>query len=144
MQTMLSNSMLFGVNAPYIEGLYEVYLSVPDLVSDEWRAYFDALQNMPSAVLQDFPHSPVVRAFAALPLTGVQGAMLDADMARKQVACCNLSMPIVSSGAPQPDPLNRHVKPELPRWIIFHGTEADMDITFDTGSLVRAVTHDAA
>ncbi|MDP1855832.1 MAG: 2-oxoglutarate dehydrogenase E1 component [Candidatus Nitrotoga sp.] len=140
MQTMLGDSMLFGANAPYIEGLYEAYLSAPDLVSDEWRAYFDNLQNMPSAVLQDLAHSPVVRAFAALPLTGVQGAIQDADMARKQVAVLQLINAHRFLGVRRAslDPLNRHLKLEVPELDpAFHGlTEADMDITFETGSLV--------
>ncbi len=140
MQTMLGNSMLFGANAPYIEGLYEAYLSAPDLVSDEWRAYFDALQNMPSAALKDLAHSPVVRAFAALPLTGVQGTTQDADMARKQVAVLQLINAHRFLGVRRAslDPLNRHVKPEVPELDpAFHDlTVADMDITFETGSLV--------
>jgi 2-oxoglutarate dehydrogenase E1 component len=139
-QTMLGNSMLFGANATYIEGLYESYLSDPDFVSDEWRAYFDALQNMPNAALHDVAHSPIVRAFAVLPLTGVQGAIQDADMARKQVAVLQLINAHRFLGVRRAslDPLNRHVKPEVPELDpVFHDlTEADMDITFDTGSLV--------
>ena len=140
MQTMLGNSILFGVNAPYIEDQYEAYLADPALVSDGWRAYFDALQNMPSTVLQDFPHSPVVRAFAALPLTGVQSVDQDADMARKQVAVLQLINAHRFLGVHRAslDPLSRHLKPEVPELDpAFHGlTETDMDITFETGSLV--------
>ncbi|CAH1197827.1 2-oxoglutarate dehydrogenase, E1 component [Candidatus Nitrotoga sp. BS] len=140
MQTMLGNSMLFGANAPYIEEQYEAYLTNPDLISDGWRAYFDALQNMPNAVLQDFPHSPVVRAFAALPLTGVQSVNQDADMARKQVAVLQLinAHRFLGVHSARLDPLNRHLKPEVPELDpVFHGlSEADMDTTFETGSLV--------
>ena len=35
------SSFLFGANAPYVEGQYEVYLTDPESVSDGWRAYFD-------------------------------------------------------------------------------------------------------
>ena len=37
------NSFLFGANAPYVEEQYETYLSDPASVTDEWRAWFDAL-----------------------------------------------------------------------------------------------------
>ena len=49
MQENRSNSYLFGGNAPYVEELYEAYLDNPGSVPDNWRAYFDALQNVPAA-----------------------------------------------------------------------------------------------
>ena len=142
MQTMLGNSILFGANAPYIEGLYEAYLADPDLVPDGWRAYFDGLQNIPRTEPQDFPHSPVVRAFAALPLTDAQGVIQKADMARKQVAVMQLINAHRFLGVHRAslDPLKRHPRPEVPELDpAFHGlAEADMDVTFETGSLVGA------
>ena len=49
MQENRANSYLFGGNAPYVEELYEAYLDNPGSVPDNWRAYFDALQNVPAA-----------------------------------------------------------------------------------------------
>jgi 2-oxoglutarate dehydrogenase E1 component len=49
MQQYQSNSYLFGGNAPYVEELYEAYLQNPSSVPDNWRAYFDAMQNVPAA-----------------------------------------------------------------------------------------------
>ena len=49
MQQYRSNSYLFGGNAPYVEELYEAYLDNPGSVPDNWRSYFDALQNVPAA-----------------------------------------------------------------------------------------------
>ena len=46
MQESRSNSYLFGGNAPYVEELYEAYLDNPGSVPDNWRAYFDRLQNV--------------------------------------------------------------------------------------------------
>ena len=86
MQTMRDSSMLFGINMPYIENLYEAYLTDRDSVSDEWRTYFDALQKEPHALLQEIAHSPIVHAFAALPFSGLHGEPKDADLVRKQVA----------------------------------------------------------
>ena len=61
------NSYLFGGNAPYVEEMYENYLANPGSVPDNWREYFDALQNVPAvdgSNAKDVPHLPVVNAFA--------------------------------------------------------------------------------
>src|SRR5690554_2830836 len=63
------NTYLFGGNAPYVEEMYENYLSNPGSVPDNWRTYFDALQNVPAAdgtSARDVPHLPVINAFAEL------------------------------------------------------------------------------
>ena len=43
-----STSFLFGGNAPYVEEQYEAYVADPTTVSQEWRGYFDALQEGPA------------------------------------------------------------------------------------------------
>ena len=61
------NSYLFGGNAPYVEEMYENYLANPGSVPDNWRDYFDALQNVPAvdgSNAKDVPHLPVINAFA--------------------------------------------------------------------------------
>ena len=66
-QTYEGNSYLFGGNAPYVEEMYESYLSNPGSVPDSWREYFDALQHVPAADgsnARDVPHLPVINAFA--------------------------------------------------------------------------------
>ncbi|MEI7496673.1 MAG: hypothetical protein WCK66_10400, partial [Betaproteobacteria bacterium] len=42
-QAYSGNTYLFGGNAPYVEEMYENYLSNPGSVPDSWREYFDAL-----------------------------------------------------------------------------------------------------
>lgn len=37
MKAWLESSHLAGANATYVEDLYELYLSDPDLVSEEWK-----------------------------------------------------------------------------------------------------------
>ena len=49
MKEFLSNSYLFGANAPFIEELYEAYLDNPQSVPEQWREYFDKLQLLPRA-----------------------------------------------------------------------------------------------
>ena len=67
MQQYRSNSYLFGGNAPYVEELYEAYLDNPGSVPDNWRAYFDRLQNVAAvdgSEARDVAHAPVVESFA--------------------------------------------------------------------------------
>ena len=67
MKESRGNSYLFGGNAPYVEELYEAYLDNPGSVPDKWRAYFDALQNVPAtdgSTSRDIAHAPVVESFA--------------------------------------------------------------------------------
>ena len=67
MQQYRASSYLFGGNAPYVEEMYEAYLDNPGSVSDHWRAYFDALQNVPAtdgSSARDVAHAPVVESFA--------------------------------------------------------------------------------
>jgi len=45
-----SSSTLFGSNAPFIEDLYERYLSDPASVQPEWRGYFDELRVVPTTL----------------------------------------------------------------------------------------------
>ncbi|MBT5267100.1 MAG: 2-oxoglutarate dehydrogenase E1 component [Rhodospirillaceae bacterium] len=40
-----TGTFLTGANAPFIAELYERYLENPALVDEQWRAYFDALQD---------------------------------------------------------------------------------------------------
>ena len=45
MQQYRSNSYLFGGNAPYVEELYEAWLSDPASVPESWRGYFERMQR---------------------------------------------------------------------------------------------------
>ena len=142
MQAMQDSSLLFGMNDVFIENLYEDYLASPASVPEAWRAYFDAMQAQPGAA-HDVAHSPIQRAFAALPAApGAQGITQGADAARKQVVVLQLinAHRFLGVRLANLDPLNRHAKPEVPELDPAHYGlgEADMDTTFATGSLVGA------
>jgi len=138
MQLMKSSSLLFGANAPFIEELYEQYLADPGAVPAAWRKYFDAQQTSGSA--QDVAHSPIQQSFLNLPKVGVNSIASDVELERKQVYVLQLinAYRFLGVRVANLDPLGRHAKPELPELdpAFYRLVEADMDTTFETGSLV--------
>ncbi len=138
------NSYLFGGNAPYVEEMYENYLDNPSSVTDEWRSYFDALQNVPAvdgSDSRDLPHLPVVNAFAEMAKQGttrVVQSNADSQMGRKRVAVQQLIAAYRNVGArwADLDPLKiagRENIPELDP--AFYGlTDADQETIFNTSN----------
>jgi 2-oxoglutarate dehydrogenase E1 component len=140
METMQANSLLSGANAAFVEEIYEVYLANPASVTPEWRAYFDALPAAKHA--HDVAHSPIQRAFAALPRRAQNVEAADVSLERKQVSVLQMinAHRFLGVRIANLDPLSRHAKPEVPELTLAHYgfTDADLDITFETGSLVAA------
>ena len=143
MKTFLENSHLFGANAPFIEDLYESYLSNPASVAAEWKSYFDALQKASGVLTQDIAHAPIVAAFTQRAKAGLQNltaARQDTEHARKQVSVLQLinAHRFLGSRHATLDPLKRQEKPHIPELEPSHYglTEADMGVTFNSGSLV--------
>ncbi len=138
---MQENSALFGANASFVEGVYESYLAGPASVTEEWRTYFDALQTAGKAT-RDVAHTPIQRAFAALPTKSTGVTSTNTSLERKQVSVLQMinAHRFLGVRVANLDPLNRHVKPEVPELNPAHYglTEADMQTTFETGSLVGA------
>jgi 2-oxoglutarate dehydrogenase E1 component len=140
MQQYKANSYLFGGNAPYVEELYESYLDNPGSVPDNWRAYFDALQNVPAADgsdSRDVAHAPVVASFeqrAKANAFAVKASAGDLAVARKQVHVQSLIAAYRFLGArwADLDPLQRTERPRIPELepAFYDLTESDMDITF--------------
>ncbi|WP_374592848.1 2-oxoglutarate dehydrogenase E1 component [Aquabacterium sp.] len=140
MQQYRSNSYLFGGNAPYVEELYEAYLDNPGSVPDNWRAYFDALQNVPAtdgSEARDVAHAPVVESFAQRAKANafaVKTSSTDLAVARKQVHVQSLiaAYRFLGSRWADLDPLKRQERPKIPELepTFYDLTESDMDITF--------------
>ncbi len=141
MQQYRSNSYLFGGNALYIEELYESYLDNPGSVADNWRAYFDAMQNFPAvdgSVKPDVGHTSVIASFAERAKQGpirTISASVDAEMGFKRVAVTQLisAYRYLGSRWANLDPLQRQERSALPELEpSFYGfTDADMDIVFN-------------
>jgi 2-oxoglutarate dehydrogenase E1 component len=136
-----ANSYLFGGNAPYVEELYEAYLSNPGSVPDNWRAYFDAMQHVPAvdgSNRPDVDHSSVIASFAERAKHGpirTVTATADPELARKSVAVTQLIANYRNLGLrwANLDPLQRTERPPLPELDpSFYGfTEADLDTVFN-------------
>lgn len=134
-------SFLFGENVPYIEGLYETYLSDPASVTPEWRSYFEALRGVPAvdgSNKDDVAHAPVVDRFVELakhsrPALAGEDAL---GLAKKQVAVQSLiaAYRMVGTRSALLDPLRwtptPHVSDLTPA---FYGlSAADMATNFST------------
>jgi 2-oxoglutarate dehydrogenase E1 component len=138
MKAWLESSHLAGANATYVEELYELYLSDPDLVSEEWKRVFEGLPKQSDAAEQ--PHSRVRDDFRRLAKEtkhyNVQ--VSDPDVDAKQVKVLQLINAYRFRGheAANLDPLGlwkRDTVAELNP--DFHTlTEDDFDETFNVGS----------
>src|SRR5690242_8576063 len=146
-QQQSANSYLFGGNAPYVEELYEAYLNNPGSVPDNWRAYFDSMQNVPAvdgSARPDVIHSSVIASFAERakqgPIRTVSATAGEADpeMARKRVAATQLIASYRNLGLrwANLDPLQRQERPPIPELDpSFYGfTEADLDTKFNVSN----------
>ena len=144
MQQYSSSSYLFGGNAPYIEDLYEDYLNNPGSVPENWRAYFDAMQNVPGSNgtgSRDIAHSPVQASFAERARMGPICRVVaspDAELGRKRVSVQKLIAAYRNIGSrwADLDPLKRQERPALPDLEpSFYGfSDTDMDIVFNTSN----------
>ncbi|RJP64926.1 MAG: 2-oxoglutarate dehydrogenase E1 component [Comamonadaceae bacterium] len=139
------NSYLFGGNAPYVEEMYENYLDNPGSVPDNWRGYFDALQNVPAGDgtdARDVPHLPVINAFAERAKQGgtkvVVATGADSELGRKRVAVQQLIAAYRNVGArwADLDPLKRTERDHIPELeLSFYGfTDADLETIFNTSN----------
>src|SRR5437868_8862268 len=139
------NTYLFGGNAPYVEEMYENYLSNPGSVPDNWRAYFDALQNVPAtdgSNTKDVPHLPVVNAFAERAKQGTTKVVVasgaDSELGRKRTAVQQLIAAYRNVGArwADLDPLKRAERPAIPELEpSFYGfADADLETVFNTSN----------
>jgi len=142
MQSFQSQSYLFGGNAPFIEDLYEQYLADPKSVSQQWRDYFDKLQQLPGNTVRDMPRASIEESFiqiARQPRSNAQNAIADSETLRKQVAVLKLisAYRVLGVRYARLDPLKRMEPPKLRELDpASHGlTDADMALHFDCGNL---------
>ncbi len=147
MKQMLSNSYLFGSNAPYVEELYEAFLANPSAIDPAWRDYFEKLAHLPGVGAYNGPdvaHAPVLNSFAQRAREGsLRAASKSNATNEKQTKVLQLinAYRFLGNRWAQLDPLKRHPRPEVdelePSYYGF--TEADLSSTFRTGSFDMGV-----
>src|SRR5690606_21690845 len=140
-------SPLAGINAAYLEAMYEAYLEDPNAVDPSWRAYFESLPRVDGRA-GDTPHAPVRAAFRRLARTGVAQpfpvasapASVSVETERKQIRVLQLinAYRVRGHQIANLDPLGLAERSDAPDLdLSFHGLSAhDLDTEFETGSLV--------
>jgi 2-oxoglutarate dehydrogenase E1 component len=145
MKEFLSNSYLFGGNAPFIEDLYEKYLVNPASVPDEWREYFDRMQVLPGSTTKDVARAPVEESFVQRAKKGefASPRTLPTEHVapeRLQVAALLLVTAYRISGSrwATVDPLKRISRPQQPELEpgFYDLAEADLDQVVNSGSFM--------
>ena len=125
-------------SAAYIEELYEQYLTAPDSVGADWRAYFDKFPK------GDQPHSNVREQFLLLGrnssrIQPIVQSTVSSEHERRQIGVLQLIAAYRNRGHQKAklDPLGlakREVVPDLD--LAAHGlTQSDLDTVFNTGNL---------
>lgn len=140
LQAMLDSSSLSGGNNAFVESLYEDYLRDAASVPPEWRALFDGLQAVDSA--PEVAHSRIREQFLHLQRAVVSSAAStsSAEVMRKQASVLQLinAHRFLGLHVADLDPLKRTPPVEVVELnpAYYDLTEADMERTFNTGSLV--------
>lgn len=137
MKQYLTNSYLFGGNAPFVEELYEAYLQNPAEVPEQWRDYFDALQNMPGND-HDVAHAPVVSSFVQMAKQSKFASAATGVADKRQVGVLQMinAYRFLGNRWAQIDPLKRQERPAITELEPSHYgfTEADLSAPFSIGS----------
>ncbi|MEH6551120.1 MAG: 2-oxoglutarate dehydrogenase E1 component [Pseudomonadales bacterium] len=144
MESLWSNSHIFGGNAAYVEELYEAYLLDPNSVDEQWRSYFDKLPRVNGKSDRDVPHSQIIEQFAALgkrriKIQTVEHSGVSTEYERKQVRVIELIEAYRQRGHQKAnlDPLGLWQRePVADLELQFQGLSgADLDTTFQAASL---------
>jgi len=144
LRELLASTPLSGGNAPYVEALYEQFLTDPQSVDPKWRDYFQKLQDghkLRDGAGAEQLHSAVQTGIlqrASKPRLAIGAAAPSGDSAAKQGAVSRLVQIYANRGhlVANLDPLGLQ-KRERPRVLelgYFGLTDADLDTEFLTGS----------
>lgn len=139
MKAWMESSHLAGANATYVEDLYELYLSDPELVDQEWRAVFDQLPAVNETAVEQ-PHSRVRDYFRRLATETARAnaSVNDPDVDAKQVKVLQLINAFRFRGHQQAnlDPLGLWKRNQVPDLSpAFHSlNEQDFNENFNVGS----------
>jgi len=144
LERLRQSSAFFGANAPFIEDLYESWLTDPDSVPADWREHFEALPavngydaDQPDISHRDIQQNYIRIARESAGRKGVSG--FDAQAAELQAKVLRLINAYRVRGHQNADldPLGLHDTFKLPELqTSFYGLDQDLlTQTFNTGSL---------
>ncbi|EAT13606.1 2-oxoglutarate dehydrogenase E1 component [Bermanella marisrubri] len=144
MEQLWSTSQLAGGNVAYIEELYELYLTDPNSVPEQWRNYFGTLPRVEGGNTNDTPHTPIKEQFLLIAqnqrrLGSTTQAQVSSGYDQKQLRVFQLINAYRFRGHQHAklDPLGIMEREQVPDLDLrYHElSEADMDSVFQTGSL---------
>ena len=144
MEQLWTTSQLSGGNVAYIEELYEVFLTDPNSVPEQWRNYFNTLPRVDDSAANDIPHGPIREQFLLISKNQRRGttatqSQVSSGYDQKQLRVFQLINAYRFRGHQHAklDPLGIMIREDVPDLDLrFHElTEADMDSVFQTGSL---------
>ncbi|MDX1625613.1 MAG: 2-oxoglutarate dehydrogenase E1 component [Wenzhouxiangellaceae bacterium] len=138
LQKKYRTSHLSGLNAAFVEELYEAWLDDPESVPGKWR---DTFSEILDGTGEDTRHRSVLARFEALGReSGRRGGPTTTAEDFKQAGVLRMINAYRVRGHKRAslDPLGLAERPEVPDLNLrFHNlSEADLDTTFHTGSLV--------
>ncbi|MEE4250769.1 MAG: 2-oxoglutarate dehydrogenase E1 component [Alcanivoracaceae bacterium] len=138
------SSHIGGANAAWVDDLYEDWLTDPNSVPEDWRAYFEKLPAVDGAVESDVPHSAVREYFLLQAknrsrVQKVGAGSVSSEHERRQVRVLHLIAAYRNRGhqVARLDPLGQMEREEVPDLeLAHHGlSAADLDTVFQTGNL---------
>lgn len=143
LERLRKSSAYYGANAPFIEDLFEAYLTDPSSVPDNWRDHFDSLPPVNGSPVADQSHRRVQDAFLALAADQNSrvpcSSGLTAAAAERQAKVLRLINAYRVRGHHNAnlDPLHLHEKVSLPDLEpSYYGLgKEDLEAVFNTGSL---------
>ncbi len=139
LRALLEASSLSGGNAPYLESLYEQFLTDPESVELRWRDYFRGLKNGGAA---DTAHGPIreqlARRAREVRVAAPDGARAgSADLSAKQASVARLVQVYANRGhlCADIDPLGllKRPVPEVLKLEYYGLSAADLDTEFFAG-----------
>ncbi len=143
MEELLGSSALGGANAPWLEEQYERYLTNPNAVDEQWRAWFQGLPLVAENA-RDVPHSVVREQFKSItggmPAAGASAsgsAASPAELKQIQVTRLINAYRVRGHQLARTDPLGKENEAFV-REVRLHEnglSEADLDTVFQTPSL---------
>jgi 2-oxoglutarate dehydrogenase E1 component len=143
LERLRQSSAYYGANAPFIEDLFEAYLTDPGSVPETWRRHFDSLPPVNGAEVKDLSHRRVQEDFLKLARDTASRSPcnvgLSAAAAERQAKVLRLINAYRVRGHQNADLDPLGLKPQLPLPDLqpsYYGLgKEDMDTVFNTGSL---------